>query len=214
MKKTNRHILVGITSLILICPFLIPIAKAQEWTYDGADTPIIPDFSVYPSEKYFYNVSAPGMDNITIIFDIVKGNITDPGPGNGTGVWGDMWLWNTTSGEKELNTVDMLIGYWNGTIFLSQNFPITIPVENNGIVSLPILSNISAYYESMLLSMNLEHKQVFPNIYSMAFWNTTDNDAYFHANYTDDGIMINFETYLLPSVGNLTLYSQPAQLPP
>jgi len=53
MKKTNRHILIGVTSLILICPFLIPITKAQEWTFDGVDTTNIPGFSVYPSEQTY-----------------------------------------------------------------------------------------------------------------------------------------------------------------
>ncbi|MBY9015194.1 MAG: hypothetical protein KGD68_05825 [Candidatus Lokiarchaeota archaeon] len=215
MKKLNKYILIGITSLILICPFLIPITKAQETTYDGVDTTNIPDFSVYPSEMYVINVTGmpPG---ILAIIEIAKGNMSDPLMiGNGTCVWGNFWIWNITSGEKTIQMTDTLVAYWNETVgFGAQNIPFIIPVETNGIVSLPILNNVSLFYEGLLSSMNLEHKQVFPSIYSMAFWNTTVNDAYFKANYTEDGIITNFETYLIPAVGNLTLYSQPAQLPP
>ncbi len=208
--------MVGITSLILICPFLIPIAKAQEWTLDGADTPIIPGFSVYPSEEYVYNVSVVGMLNdMGFIFEIEKGNITDPGTGNGTGVWGDFWTLNTTSGEKTINMADALFAFWNETLFISQSFPCIIPVENDGKVSLSILNNVTYYFDTMIASQLwiFEQQQTFHNIYSIAYWNTSNN-AYMKMNYTDEGIMAKWETYLVPNVANVTLYSQPAQQTP
>ena len=211
MKKLNRNILIGITSLILICPFLIPITKAQEWTFDGVDTTNIPDFSVYPSEWYVYNATmAPGsLGGI----EIVKGNITDPGPGNGTGVWGDMWTLNTTSGEKTLDMAGFLIAYWNETLgYFSFGPGFLIPVENDGKVSLRILNNVTTFLTPMFASMYLDSHQVYPSICSIAFRNTTTNE-YFHLNYTDDGVLTQWESNIM-MIGNLTLYSQPAQLPP
>ncbi len=214
MKKSNKYILIGITSLILICPFLISITKAQEWPYDGADTSIIPDFSVYPSEWYVYNITGLLPPNHLLIAEILKGNITDLGLGNGTCVWGNFWTWNLTSGEKINTMPDTLYAFWNETYYGSQNIPFIIPVEDNGILSLPIMSNVSDFFENALMSTVIwENKQVFPNIYSFAYWNTS-NGAYFHFNYTDDGILSQWEPHLISGGGNLTLHSQPAQLPP
>jgi len=217
MKKLNRNILLGITSLILICPFLIPITKAQEWTYDGVDTTNIPDFSVYPSEWYNYDTIGGGFPpGFRYLNEIVKGNISDPAMGeNGTCVWGNSWTLNITLGEKTSLMPDILLGYWNETVgWTSQSLPLIIPVENDGKVSLAILNNVSVSTELMISSYNLEHQQVYPNIYSIAYWNTTENDAYLKTNYTDDGILTQWKSYLLPLMGNLSLYSQPAQLPP
>jgi len=217
MKKLNKCILIGITSLILICPFLIPITKAQEWTYDGADTPIIPDFSVYPSEWYVYNMTGVPPELLFPV-EIIKGNVSDvPGLGNGTCVWSNAWMLNTTSGEKTLSMGGALISFWNGTFYVSpEGLPFFIPVENDGKVSSHILNNASASLELELWSMmsiNFEEQQVFPNIYSIAFWNTSYNDAYFKANFTDDGVLTQYNTYNM-GMGNLTLVSQPAQLTP
>jgi len=214
MKKLNKYILIGITSLILISPFLIPITKAQEWTYDGVDTTNIPDFSVYPSEMYVFNASGAGTPpGFSIIVEIVHGNITDyTGSGNGTCVWGNSWVWNRTSGEKTLGIADSLFAYWNDTLeYTSQNLPYLIPVENNGLVSLSILNNFSEF--SFFTSLNFEHKQAYPNIYSIGFWNTSNN-AILTTNYTDDGILSQWESYLIPLLPNMTLDSQPAQLSP
>ena len=213
MKKLNRNILLGITSLILICPFLIPITKAQEWTYDGVDTTNIPDFSVYPSEWYSFNATMTGDPELLGLVEIVKGNITDPGPGNGICVWGNMWELNTTSGEKTLQLTDFFIAYWNETIgYYSSGPGFLIPVENDGKVSLAILNNVSAFLAPMFAGLFLDSHQVYPSLYSLAFWNTTTNE-YFHLNYTDDGVMTQWESNMI-IVGNLTLISQPAQLPP
>jgi len=214
MKKLNRYILIGITSLILICPFLIPITNAQEWTYDGVDTERIPNFSVYPSEWFRWHPEI--FTDLLSTLEITHGNVSDPlMVGNGTCIWGNGWMENTTSGEKTLSQSGALAAYWNGTEFISQSFALIIPVENNGIVSLPILNNVSIFMTMMLNSMGdleYEYQQVYPNIYSIAFWNETENNAYFHFNYTDDGILTKFTTDHI--MGNMTLYSQPAQLPP
>ena len=213
MKKITRYILFGITSLILIFPFLIPITKAQEWTYDGTDTINIPGFSVYPSEEYVFNATGIGDPELLGLIGIVKGNITDPGPGNGTGVWGSMWALNITSGKKTLIIAEWLIAHWNETIgFYPPEPGFLIPVENDGKVSLPILNNVSAALAPELASLGCDAHQVYPNLYSIAFWNTSNND-YFHLNYTDDGILSQWVSNLLP-FGNMTLYSQPAQLAP
>ncbi|MBA7511682.1 hypothetical protein ES705_03678 [subsurface metagenome] len=218
MKKLNRNILIGITSLILICPFLIPITKAQEWTFDGVDTTNIPDYSVYPSEWYNYDISAVGVPpNFRYLIEIVKGNISDPAMGeNGTCVWGNLWTFNITSREKTLSWPNSLLGYWNETVgFDSDSTAFIIPVENNGKVSLPILNNVSDYLESSpaMAPYTFQQQQVYPNIYSIAYWNTSFNNAYLKLNYTDDGILTKYETNIM-TLGNLTLYSQPAQLLP
>jgi len=134
--------------------------------------------------------------------------------GNGTCVWGNFWMLNITSGEKILDDVGILIAYWNETAgFYTQSFPVSIPVENDGKVSLPIMNNVSVFLDMVVSPMNFEQQEVYPSIYSYAYWNTSNN-AYFHLNYTEDGILTHWTSYLNPFVGNFTLYSQPAQLPP
>ena len=212
MKTTQKIILSSVFSIFLFSSFLIPITSAQEWTYDGADTEKIPHFSVYPSEWYVFQPPQYPPE-ILVLLDIVKGNLTDyMMMGKGTCVWGNAYMWNTTSGEKTLIYADV-ISYWNETVgFHSEAFAYIIPVENDGKVSLPILTNISLYVGMLLADNNFEHQQVYPSKYSIAFWNSSNN-AYFNLNYTDDGILNKWESYIVP-MGNLTLYSQPAQLPP
>jgi len=213
MKKLNKYILIGITSLILICPFLIPITKAQEWTFDGVDTTNIPGFSLYPSEVYVYNGSAVGPE-LHNIFKIVKGNITDLGSGNGTVVWGDLWQLNTTSGEKTLQMDDFPACYWNETIgYVAFGPAFLIPVENDGKVSSDILNNVTTFMVPMMAVLGLNAYQVYPSLYSIAFWNTI-NGEYFHLNFTDDGILTQWESDAPAGPGNMTLYSQPAQQTP
>lgn len=214
MKKINRYILFGITSLILIFPFLIPITKAQEWTYDGIDTINIPGFSVYPSEEYVFNATMTPDPEMLGLVEIVSGNITDPGPGNGIVVWGNMWEWNTTSGEKTLSVTNFFVCYWNETIGYQSAGPgFLIPVENDGKVSSDILNNVTTFLAPMLAGLGLDAYQVYPSLYSIAFWNTT-NDVYFHLNYTNDGVLSQWKSDIPAGPGNLTLISQPAQLPP
>ena len=46
---------------------------------------------------------------------ITKGNISDPGQGNGACVWGEGWELNLTSGEKQNPVFSVLLSYWNET---------------------------------------------------------------------------------------------------
>jgi len=169
---------------------------------------------VYPSERYAFNATMTGDPEILGLVEIVSGNITDPGSGNGTVVWGNMWEWNTTSGEKTLQTTNFFIAYWNESIGYQSAGPgFLIPVENDGKVSAAILNNVSAFLAPMLAALGLDAHQVYPSLYSIAFWNTT-NDEYFHLNYTDDGILSQWVSDIPSGPGNLTLVSQPAQLTP
>ena len=219
MKNLKKLSFIYIFGMLLFTSFLIPRATAQEWTDDGVDTTNIPGFSVYPSEWYVYEpFPAPGWG---FLFEIVKGNITVLPPfGIGTTVWSDYYmLMGMTSGNKTLYSPDVLLGFWNETLGFATllPFPIIIPVESNGIVSLSILNKFSIFFELAYASYEFEHHQIYPNIYSIAFWNTSSN-AYFNLNYTDDGILTRWEYDTPGSFGvgssNMTLYSQPAQLPP
>ncbi len=214
MKNLKKVILLYIFGIFLISSFLIPRTTAQEWTYDGVDTESIPNFSVFPSEWYIYDSTNYSAD-ILFPFEIIHGNISDPVTwGNGTCVWGNGWTLNTTSGEKTLDWYNFLVGYWNGTQVGILGIPYIIPVENDGNVSLAILNNIAAFYETgVFVSSNFENQQVYPNIYSIAFWNTTFNTAHFKLNFTNDGILTQLQTHAVVP-GNMTLYSQPAQLTP
>lgn len=212
MKITKKIGVLFIITISFLWAFLIPNTYAQEWVYDGADTQSIPSFNIYPSEWYAYSHSMLPPENITMA-EIVHGNVSDPFMlGNGTCVWGKSYFKNLTSDELYLFVGDTLICYWNESVgFQGSGF--MIPVGNDGKVSENILNNMSIYWADMLSSETFEHNQVYPTLYSIAFWNDTYNNAYFHFNYTDDGILTGYTSYLLPH-GNLTLYSQPAQLPP
>ncbi|MFX1329310.1 MAG: hypothetical protein ACFE91_14370 [Promethearchaeota archaeon] len=215
MKKLKKCILFGISTLILIFSFLIPTIKAQEWTYDGANTERIPEFSVYPSEWYIYDPEGAPPE-INYLIEIVKGDISDPFMlGNGTCVWGNAWMLNTTSGEKTLDTTNAIWAYWNETNgYFSQAYPLIIPVDN-GTVSESILNDVSIYLGFVFTSSgtSFEHQAVYPNIYSILFWNDTYNNAYLKLNYTYDGIITLWESYVLP-MPNMALVSQPAQQAP
>jgi len=221
MKISKRVILISVFSIFIFSSFLIPRVGAQEWIYDGVDTTNIPGSSVYPSEWYVYEPIVVGPPSgLGYLFEIVKGNMTIvPLIGNSTSVWGDFWGVNLTSGEKLASGgFDVNFGNWNETFgYISLYFlPFIIPVENNGIVSLPILNNVSVYFELAFAPYEFEHHQIYPNINSIAFWNTSNN-AYYNLNYTNDGILtrVEMDTGSFPiSLGNCSLYSQPAQLPP
>ena len=216
MKNLKKLIFKFIIGIFVFTSFLIPRTTAQEWTYDGVDTTNIPGFSVYPSEWYVYNASFTRHDPHEILnaLEIVKGNISwlPAMSGNGTCVWGNGWQLNTTSGEKTLIIHDMFFGFWNESIGFSSGDTYIIPVENNGKVSIPILNNISAFIESVFPPNYFDHSQVYPNINSFAYWNTSNN-AYCKLNFTDRGILYQLETYKA-HMWNVTLYSQPAQFPP
>ena len=221
MKNSKKIFLISVFSIFVCFSVLIPSVRAQEWVYDGIDTTNIPGSSVYPSEWYIYEqteVYPP--TGAGVLCEIVKGNTTvQPLIGNCTSVWGDMWAFNITSGEKVPGYfyLDQNFGNWNETFgfYTVSLIPFLIPVENNGIVSLPILNNVSVYWEMSVAYYRFEEQQIFPNINSFRFWNVSNN-VYISLNYTDDGILTRIEMDLgpFPTMGNWSLYSQPAQLPP
>ena len=215
MNKSKKYILIGITSLILIYMFLIPRTYAQEWLYNGADTEAIPNHSVYPSEWYVYNASGMGVpaDQLQIV-EITHANITDPGIGNCITVWGHGGFKNTTSGEVTLTTINVIYSYWNESLgYYGRGNPL-LAVENDGKVSARILNNASTNWAILISPYNFEHQQIYPNFYSIAFWNSS-NGAYFKINWTEDGIQNKWRSYKFPRYPyNVTLHSRPAQLPP
>jgi hypothetical protein len=211
MKIIKKTMIFFIFSASLLSLFMFP-SYGQEWTYDGVDTQNIPSFSVFPSEWYEYQHTMFPPENLSAV-EITFGNISDPGPGPGYCVWGNTYFKNSTSGELHMMENAILINYWNESIGYFGS-PFLIPVEIDGKVSDNILGNASIFWESSILStVTFENNQIYPNLYSIAFWNETYNNVYFLINYTDNGILNAYSCYNLP-YGNLTLYSRPAQLPP
>ncbi|MFX1570903.1 MAG: hypothetical protein ACFFCV_21395, partial [Promethearchaeota archaeon] len=230
MKKLNRYILLSIFSLILICSFLIPISKAQEWTYNGVDTERIPNFFVYPSESYFYNFTNPGIipPETYFRFDVVKGNFTDTFMGmstyldypplvEGIGIWGDVYLGNATSGEEVLDNHLQFV-YWNETVGLISIGNFFIPVDSTGEATAQSLEFALVAAQSGVKSMpgvgHFEHNASYPNIYSIRLWNSTFNNAHYIMNYTENGQQLKAESFGIPNTGNITLISRPPQMSP
>ncbi len=227
MKNSKRIILISILTLMILPLFLIPrTAVAQEWIYDGVDTERIPNFSVYPTEWYVGNITHIGYpayfpDENYTIFEIVKGNISDtylgmPPLPNGTVVYGNIWMVNATSGEKELgpNVIpEMPLCWYNASFGYASFFTSIIPIDDSGKVSAQILQNVSNWVGGVHLEdYPFQNNATYPNIYSIRYWNSTD---YFMVNFTDDGIFKKLEhTLLTLQMPNVTLMSQPAQLPP
>lgn len=234
MKKSNKYILLGILCIFFIIPVYIPLTNAQEWTHNGAETERIPEFFVYPSERYYYNYSgAPPLffDETYLRFDIVKGNITDTFMGmtsipakpplvNGTCIFGDMYMINATSGEEVLQLSDYHFVYWNetiGLVTLNQYPAIYIPVDEYGEAT---AQSLEIAMESVQWAVEVggfgrfEHNASYPSIYSVELWNSTHNNAYYKMNFTENGHQINTEIYNIAYAPNITLISRPAQLPP
>ncbi len=230
MKNSKKVILISILTLMIFPLFLIPrTAVAQEWTYDGVDTEKIPNYSVYPSEWYIMNWSAKaGWVNgeippeIYSRLEVIKGNITNkfhgnPLPAKGTSVYVDLWMVNATSGEKELApgwTPGLQLNWWNASWYYYGIMDPIIPVAVDGKVSEYILNNVTDLFEGRFGSYGItyDYNATYPNIYSFHYWNSTD---YLIANYTSDGILKKLEhTYMNFPLPNITLISEPAQLPP
>lgn len=228
MTYSKKTILTGIFSVIIFFIFLSPKVSAREWTYVGVDTERIPEFLVYPSEWYIYSNTYYGTMFNHSIYEVVKANISNlfmwmpnlpPFYGNftnGTCIFVNNYLWNTTADEelwcyeKEIQIV-----YWNGTAYLGNGAFLPID-EDSGVISGDILNNFSYFMESMFSRVNVtfENKATYPNSFSIHLWNTTDNNAYLLANFTENGILTKMEGYLVSNMFNMTLYSKPAQLPP
>ena len=234
MKKSNKYILLCIFCIFFIIPIYIPLTNAQEWTYNGVDTERIPEFFVYPSERYYYNYSgAPPLffDETYLRFDIVKGNITDTFMGmpsipllpplvNGTCIFGDFYIGNATSGEEVLEVSDYQFVYWNetiGLVTLNQYPAIYIPVDEYGEAtaqSLEIAIESAQWAIEVGGLGRFEHNASYPSIYSIELWNSTQNNAYWKMNFTENGQQINTEFYNVTNAPNITLMSRPAQMSP
>ena len=233
MKKLNKYSLLGIFCVFFIIPVYLPRTNAQEWTYKGADTERIPEFFVFPSERYYYNYTGGSLffPETYLRFDIVKGNITDtfwgmnlipplPPLVNGTCIFGDVYLGNATSEEEILLQSDYQFVYWNETIGLItlMQFPVIyIPVEENGEAtaeSLEIAIESAQWAVEKALSGRFEHNASYPSLYSIELWNSTHNDAYYKMNFTENGHQIKTEMYNVPDGSNVTLISRPAQKSP
>ena len=59
-----------------------------------------------------------------------------------------------------------------------------------------------------------EHNQTDINYYSISHWNTTINNFFIRYNYTEKGVLTNYESHWTFPLPNTTLISTPAQLPP
>ena len=229
MKIFKKIFLTSIFSVILLSYFLIPGSRAQPWIYNGADTERIPDFFVYPSERYYYNYTggAPYFDEVYLRMDIIKGNITDTYMGmsvfpglpplvNGTSIWGDLYTGNATSSEEILNQANYQFLYWNETVGLISVAMAFIPVDTTGEATAQSLGIVLEAIQWVMEETGgrFEHNATYPNIYSVYLWNETNNYAYNKLNFTENGQLINFEVFNIPTLPNVTLISRPAQLSP
>jgi len=178
---------------------------------DGADPPQIPSFSVYPSEVYIYQYSTKP-DEVTI-YTISHANVSDFSLPQATHIWGDMTRKNLTTGEINYASGDYNIIAWSqtegckGIVFL--------PITPGGGVEAIALNNATSTLEIILIGnydAEFEHKAVYPNYNSLAFWNSSNGD-YYRVNWTSDGIL-NKKTANWGTQANTSIYSRPAQLPP
>jgi len=227
MKNLKKVILLSVFSITIFCSFLIPPVRAQEWIYNGADTERIPNFFVYPSERYYYNYSGPFpyVDEYYVRLDVVKGNFTDSYMGlnpylgltlvGGTCIWGDLYIGNATSGLEVLSNEDLQFVYWNETVgLISIAF---LAVDSTGEAT---AQSLEALLETTQMTMEFyiggrfEHNATYPNIYSMKLWNSTYNNAYHKMNFSENGHLINSEVFKVPNSVNATLISSPAQHSP
>ncbi len=224
MKYSKKIILISILTLMMLPLFLIPrTAVAQEWTYDGADTEIIPDFSVYPSEMYNYNETGiyASPENYTII-EILKANITAlhwelTTWANGTLIWVKLTMVNATSGEKWIQAKEIEMFWWNQSFGYHAWFPFIIPIEKDGTVSEDMLNNVTSLIDLWCswAGITFENSATYYKEYFFHYWNSSYNNAYLRANFTDDGILTKFEHYKTGfDYQNYTLMSQPAQKAP
>jgi hypothetical protein len=230
MKKLSKYILISSLSLFLIFPFLIPISKAQEFTYNGVDTEHIPSFFVYPSERYYYNYTAEPIvfREFYMRFDIVKGNISNTYMGssslpgfpplvNGSCIFGDIYQGNATTSQEELLVEDQQIAYWNETVGLICLGIMFLPVDETGeATAQSIEAGIKMAQwstESLPGTGRFEHNASFPSIYSFELWNSSNN-AYYKFNFTENGHQIKSESFKVPNSVNITLMSKPPQQSP
>jgi len=230
-EKSKKYILLGMFCIFFIIPVYIPLTNAQEWTYNGVDTERIPEFFVFPSERYYYNFTGGSLffPETYLRFDVVKGNITDTFLGmasvpllpplvNGTCIFGDVYLGNTTSGQEVLEVSDYQFVYWNETLGLINQYPaFYIPVDEYGEAT---AQSLEIAIESVQWAVEVgwygrfEHNASYSSIYSIELWNSTYNNVYWKMNFTENGHQINTEIYNIPNSPNITIISRPAQKSP
>jgi len=215
MKKHIEYSLIGISVvLLMLITFFPQVSNAEDWIYDGVHTERIQSFSVYPSERYFYNLTGGGYpeENYTVI-EVIKGNVTS----DIVGIFGNLYMGNITSGEMYLKIKMSNIAYWSESFGYSAVTPLFIPIDENGQVSEEILKNSTQTFELMWSSyrISFEHNRTYPNKYSIVYWNETYNNAYFFENYSSDGILKKMEMHKIAyPPANMTLISEPSQLSP
>ena len=223
MKIIKKLVVISFFCMTLTSLFLIPITSAQEVVYDGANTQRFPDFSMYPSERYEINTTyillAPPQ-TLTASeeyyrYDLERGNESDftaqwATDEEGYSIWGKRYKINATSGLIKSQTLDAQCAFWNESLPFN-GYREFIPVDSSGKVSASILNAVAdTYYKNYY-----QYYSIYPNIYSLRFWNGTGTDIYATANYTDDGILINCEIHETGFAHlESALMSQPAQLPP
>ncbi|MFX1574851.1 MAG: hypothetical protein ACFFB0_19105 [Promethearchaeota archaeon] len=215
MKRHIEYSLIGfLLVFFLLITFIPKTTVGHEWTYEGANTERIQNFSVYPSEQYFYNITGGGYpnENYTII-EVVKGNVT----GDTVGIFGNLYIGNLSSGEEYLKIENNNIALWSESMGYFAVTPLFIPIDENGLVSEEVLQYSTQSFKPVwsYYGISFEHNATYPNEYSIAYWNETYNKAYFLENYTSDGILKNLEVHLVTyPPANMSLISEPSQLPP
>jgi len=214
--------------LIISISFLPRESVAEEWTYEGIDTLRIPEFSVYPSECYSYiYLEGSYLYGNFMMFEITKANLTNsylhppiiniPMGENGISIWAEQWLGNVSTGEKQKIVSDVQLVYWNKSVGYRAVNTLLIPLEENGMISEETFENATENWEIMffpIAGLTFEHFTTNINSLSCKYWNDTYNQAYFIANYTEDGVLKDIETYIDYGMDNVTLLSKPAQSTP
>ncbi|MHA1749377.1 MAG: hypothetical protein ACTSYF_12125 [Promethearchaeota archaeon] len=225
--KRQISVLVFISIFFIFSISFLPRESvAEEWTYEGVDTLRIPEFSVYPSECYSWiYLEGSMMYGNFMMLEITKANLTDsysyivnfPMGENGTSIWAEQWLGNVSTGEKQKLYSDVQLVYWNKSVGYRAANTILIPLEENGTISEETFDNATENWEITFFSVlgfNFEHLTTDINSLSCKYWNDTYNQAYFKANYTEDGVLKDMEIHKVSYMLNLTLLSKPAQLTP
>jgi len=213
MKNVRKIGLISIFSIIVFSSLLLPMAQGQEWVYDGANTPRIKHYSVYPSEWYGLNTSGWGtpLDELRIMH-ITHGNTSTIGDTTRVEVWGRNLYKNITTGAIRVQSSSFGWGSWNEEVG-TTSFGFMLPFIDGAVPEMA-LYNVSDHMEEYLSSaheVEYEHKGVYPSIQSIAYWNHS-NGAYLNMNWTA-GVLYKWTCSGNPW-GNVTLYSRPAQLPP
>jgi len=225
MKTVRKLVLYSILCIMTSSFLFFPGVRAQDIVYNGVDTEKFPNFIMYPSEVYEYNYSSfiskwQARPEFYMQFEFLKGNDTFlldmPGvflyDSPGYGIWGNFYGINDTTGAITHQISDYQIAFWNESILLygSGRF---IPVNASGEVSRSTLDKAAEACNSSWW-MGYLNMEVYYNINSFRLWNGPSD--YIIANYSSDGIRLNFIVNVSASsmLFTDTLMSRPVQLPP